>query len=139
MKATLIAWMSPWVLALVVTGAGCQKASAVSEQLLYLDSVDGPATVSVGDAAVYTIHGHKPDPAWSVDAPAIQLDGAAVTVDVIGHRASKRMAIQMLTPFTTTATLSDLPAGSFTVRFKGRQQTLERSLSVLAKHDLNRP
>ncbi len=133
MKAFSISWISPWVLALVVAGTGCQKASAVSEQPLYLDSVAGPATVSVGQLAVYTIHGHKPDPAWVVDAPAIQRSGSVVTVDVIGHRANKRMAIQMLTPFTTTATLSELPFGSFTVRFKGRQQTLERSLSVLAE------
>ena len=133
MKAPLISLITPVVLALVLTGAGCQKASAVSEQLLYLDSVDGPATVSVGQAAVYTIHGHKPDPAWLVDAPAIQRSGAVVTVDVVGHRASQRMAIQMLTPFTTTATLSDLPAGTVTVRFKGRQQSLERSLSIVAQ------
>lgn len=116
--------------AIALSQTSCKKAEAVTEHLLYLDSVDGPATVSVGQPAIYTISGHKPDPAWQVDPPVVERQGAVVTISVVGHRAHKAMAIQMLVPFSTTATVSDLPAGRFTVEVKGFRQTLGRTLIV---------
>ncbi|MBU6430042.1 MAG: hypothetical protein KGR26_13590 [Cyanobacteria bacterium REEB65] len=121
----------PVALLALLAGAGCRRAAAVPHELLYLDSAEAPATASIGQPVVVTIHGNKPDPAWVADDPQVDREGQHVTISVVGHRSSSQLVVQVLVPFTTTATLSDLPAGSYSLHVVGRQKSVDQELVVL--------
>ena len=110
---------------------GCRKAGkAMPTDLLYVDEVEAPESAPAGEDVVVTIHGSKPDPSWEWDRNDVSVEEATVTIDVLGRKATPSPVAMVLVPFTTTATLSGLPAGDLTLVVRGRQREITRSLEI---------
>jgi hypothetical protein len=117
--------------AAMILPAGCRKAgAAVPTDLLYVDEIEAPTKAKAGEDVVVTIHGNAPDPSWHWDRNDVALAHATVTIDVIGRKASDGPVAMVLVPFTTTATLSGLPAGTWDLVVRGRQRAISRPLEV---------
>ncbi len=120
-------------IALVITAAGCRKAgaAAVQGERLYVDEVEAPTRARAGEEIVVTIRGNKPDPSWSWLRNEVTIEDATVTIDVLGERTKGGAAAMVLVPFTTTATLSGLPAGILELVVRGRQRSISKSLEIV--------
>lgn len=126
--------LSMAALAAVLAVAGCRKAgAAMPSELLYVDEVEAPAKAPQGEDVVVTIQGNKPDPSWAWASNDVKVDGATVTVEVLGTKRGTGPVAMVLVPFTTTATLSGLPTGRFTLVVRGRGRDVTRPLEITPK------
>ncbi len=126
--------LSVAALAALLALTGCRKAgAAVPTELLYVDEVEAPAESLEGTDVVVTISGNKPDPSWQWVRNDVKVDDGTVTVEVRGSKTTKGPVAMVLVPFTTTATLSELPPGRLTLVVRGRGRDVSRPLEITPK------
>ena len=75
-----------------------------------------------------------PDPSWSVGTVQVRKDGKRIIVEVEGKARRDGFFAMVLVPFTATASLPPLAAGTWTVVAPGRTEDASCTIRVSSGH-----
>lgn len=101
-----------------------------SFEKVYVSSVEIDRVTSNGNTVVFRITGNLPNPAYELDVVDVEVDGTTITLTPMALFDPNVMAVQVLTPFTASATVKIPSAGEYTVVVAGRGKNLSRTMHL---------
>ncbi len=101
-----------------------------SFEKVYVSSVEIDRVTSTGNTVVFRISGNLPNPAYELDVVEVEVDGTTITLTPIALFNPNIMAVQVLTPFTTTATVKIPAQGEYTVVVEGRGDRVKKTMTL---------